>query len=334
MSQPATSNHELLVVAEESGLERPKVEVLLSSFGEDWQTARELVSTASGIEVSDESQVSEMQRAREARLALKKVRLNTELTRKSLKEQSLREGKAIDGMANIIKAVIVPVEEHLETLEKFAETKAAERKAARHAERIEQLSKYVPDVSIYSLADMSDETFQNLLELSRQAFASQKEAERQMEIDRDKEKAEKEAEDERIRKENERLKAEQAEKDKKATAERVKLQKENEAKEAERKKEREAEAKKLDEERAARKKLEDEREAERKAKEATAKADEERKRKALLAPDKEKLLAYANQIDLLPSPPTSSEDAAALVRQTKELLARVSNNLRTKAQEL
>lgn len=333
MTKPQETN-ELAVVAQQAGLEPTRVEDLLSNFGKDWQEARELVATAATIEVTDESQVTQMGQAREARLALKKVRLNTEQTRKNLKEESLRVGKAIDGMANIIKAVIVPVEEHLETLEKYAETKANERKAKRHAERIEKLSKYVPDVSVYSLSEMSDETFENLLEISRQSHATQEEARQKMEADRAREAKEKADEDERVRKENERLKLEQAEKDRKAKLEREKLEKENAAKEAAREKERKAEAAKLEKEREARLKLEREAEAERKAKEAAIKADEEAKRKALLAPDKDKLLAYADQIDLLAAPAVESEDAAAIVRQTKELLARVGNNIRTKAQEL
>ena len=41
--------------------------------------------------------------------------------RKELKEESLRKGKAIDGVANIIKFLIEPVEKYLEDQEKFIE---------------------------------------------------------------------------------------------------------------------------------------------------------------------------------------------------------------------
>src|SRR6478752_1193640 len=142
--------NELALVAKDTGLEPTKVELLLANFGKSYGLAKELAAGATEIVVVDESQTGVMHEARLRRLALKNVRVEVENTRKALKEQSLREGKAIDGMSNIIKALIVPVEEHLEKQEKFAELKAAERKAARHAQRIEELSQYVPDVSLYS----------------------------------------------------------------------------------------------------------------------------------------------------------------------------------------
>src|SRR5450755_2638315 len=112
---------ELSVIAEDSGLEPTKVEGLLANFGTAYANAKVLANGATDLIVTDEAQADIMQDARRRRLAIKAVRVEVENTRKSLKEQSLREGKAIDGMANIIKALIIPVEEHLEKQEKFAE---------------------------------------------------------------------------------------------------------------------------------------------------------------------------------------------------------------------
>lgn len=296
---------ELAVVASDNGLEQTKVEVLLANFGRAYGEAKALAAGATNLVVTEEGQTALMQEARSKRLALKNVRVEVENTRKTLKEQSLREGKAIDGMANIIKALIVPVEEHLEHQEKFAELKQAERKAARHAERIEKLSQYVPDVSLYSLDDMADETFDNLVASSKEAFEAQQAAQVKAEADRI-EAAKAEAEEqERIRQENIKLKEEAANKEAEIAAERKKRE---------------------DIERA---------EADRLAAEAARVAEaDEAARKALLAPDKEKLLALASAIDALKLPSVASHDAGKLLDETRDFLARISKNLRNKAEEL
>jgi hypothetical protein len=253
--------------------------------------------------------------------------LKLKKTRKDLKEQSLREGKAIDGMANIIKALIIPIEEHLEKQEKFAEIKAAERMAKRHAERIEKLVPYVADISVYNVDAMTNEAFEELVKNSKKAFEDQKAAEAQAEKDRlAKEEADR-IEQERIRKDNERLKKEAEQREIEAAKER-KLA--DDKLEAERKKREKLEQEKRDRENAE---IE-----ERKAKEIVegiekAKA-EEAERQKLLAPDKEKLTAFANIIDNLELPNVSNREAGKLLDETKDFLDRISKNLRNKAREL
>ncbi|OAE01883.1 hypothetical protein [Arthrobacter sp. OY3WO11] len=308
MNQPTQLNQEvteLAVVGKDNGLEQTKVEVLLSNFGEAYGKAKVLAAGATDIVVTEEDQTALMHEARTKRLALKAVRVEVESTRKTLKEQSLREGKAIDGMANIIKALIVPVEEHLENQEKFAEIKQAERKAARHAERIEKLSKYVPDVSLYSLDDMTDETFENLVASSKEAFEAQEAAKAKAEAERIAQEKAAAEEQERIRQENIKLREEAAEREAAIEAERQK---------------------RLAVEREA---------AEKAAAEAAQTAEvEEAARKALLAPDKEKLLALALAIESLELPAVASQEAGNLLDETRDFLARISKNLRIKAEEL
>lgn len=187
MNHPTQLNQEateLAVVGQDNGLEPTKIEVLLSNFGQAYAKAKELANGATDLVVTEEDQTALMKEARSRRLALKNVRVEVENTRKALKEQSLREGKAIDGMANIIKALIIPVEEHLENQEKFAELRQAERKAARHAERVGKLSKYVANVSLYNLEDVADDAFENLIVSSKEAFDAQEAAKAKAEIDR------------------------------------------------------------------------------------------------------------------------------------------------------
>ena len=115
----------LSVIVKESGLEGTKAQVLLDNFSTYFQIASEWEIKAKAIVVSDASQVADMKMARVGRLFLKEKRTAIEKTRKKLKEEALREGKAIDGIANILKALIVPIEEYLEKQEKFVEIKEA-----------------------------------------------------------------------------------------------------------------------------------------------------------------------------------------------------------------
>ena len=143
------NTQELVVVAH--NLPETKVQGLLNSYADSFSKAKEVVQRARDIKVTREDQVEEMQKARKVRLELKDIRVHVENTRVELKEQSLREGKAIDGMANIIKALIVPVEEYLEKQEKFI----FEQKKMREDEELQRrtglLTPYVSDISVYSL---------------------------------------------------------------------------------------------------------------------------------------------------------------------------------------
>ena len=58
-----------------------------------------------------------MQEARIARLALRDIRIQADKTRKALKEESLRYGKAVQGVYNVIEYLITPIEKHLEERE-------------------------------------------------------------------------------------------------------------------------------------------------------------------------------------------------------------------------
>lgn len=338
-------NTELVAIAQESGLDDTKVKGLLSKFAEPFEHAQNALTHAKGIEVTSEDQTSQMEEARHARLELKDIRVGVEKTRKELKEQSLREGKAIDGMANIIKAMIVPAEEYLEKQEKFAVNLAAERLARLKAERLNILLQYTDTPTLYSYENMTQDIFDKLIvELKADKDAKEKATKDAELAELARQKAERE-EQERIRQENARLKAEAEVKEEALAKERAKAEADRQAAEDTARKEREAiEAKaakeqaeiqaKLDEARKAREASE-KAEADRKAEEARRlAAEEESKRSALLAPDKEKLMAFADVIDKLDLPNVSNREAGKLVDETKDFLNRISQNLRNKAKEL
>jgi hypothetical protein len=320
-------NNELVAVIEQQGLQPSKVDSLMQSFAGYFTEAKKIAGESKSIVVSNETQVEDMNKAREYRLKLKEIRVNADKTREELKSQSLREGNAIQGVFNIIKALIVPVEEYLEKQEKFAEFKEAERLASLYGERVEKLSKYVTDVTLYNIRDMADEVFDNLLAGCKASWEKAREDEAKAEADRLAKIEADRKEQERIRLENDKLRKEAEEKEKALEVERAKqaeaLRKINEEKER-------VEAKLRAEKEAQLKK-----EADLKAvEEARIKADEEAKRKSLLAPDKEKLLELANIIDKIEMPNVASDSAGSVIKETKEVLNHLTNLIREKSKTL
>lgn len=251
---------DLVRIVKESGLEQTKADYILQKFTNFFEIAADWERKSRAIVVTDISQVAEMKMAREGRLFLKQKRVEVENTRKELKEQSLREGKAIDGISNVLKSLIIPTEEYLEQQEKFAEIQEANRRSILKQTRVEELLQYEwQDTGLFDLGTLPDSLYDSLLMQAKKAYNDRiAEAQRIEEERIAKEKAERE-ERERIKAENERL------------------QREAEARE---KAEKELQAKKEAEIRAQK-----EAEAEREAKEIADK-------KAAAAPDKEKLLSF------------------------------------------
>jgi len=135
------TQNKLQLIVKDSGLEVTKSQYILDKFTDYFEMASEWEKKAKDIVVTDESNKVEMQMARVGRLFLRDKRISIEKARVELKEQALREGKAIDGIANVLKALIVPIEEYLEKQEKFVEikeAKLAEEKRIEDEKRIEQ----------------------------------------------------------------------------------------------------------------------------------------------------------------------------------------------------
>jgi hypothetical protein len=133
----APKENQLALIVRDSGLEKTKAEVILHKFQDYFEMAAEWERKARSIVVTDEKQTDDMAMARTGRRLLSARRIEIEKTRKELKEQSLREGKAIDGIANVLKGLIVPIEEYLERQEKFVEFKVA----AEEQRRLEEAEK-------------------------------------------------------------------------------------------------------------------------------------------------------------------------------------------------
>lgn len=327
-------SNQLAVIAKRSGLAENKTQTLIEQFGDSYRKAIEIAKDAGEIEVTSIEDVVGMKQARTKRLALKEIRVKVENARVRLKEQSVREGKAIDGMANIIKAIIIPAERYLAEQEQFAIRLAEQKRRELALERSEELFKYDVNPNAYSLSDMSDEAYDQLLANSKEVFEARKERERRLEEARIAEEKARLAEEKRIRVENERLKKEAEKQEKLMAAERAKaLARE---KELENKQRIEQEAREK-----AEQALRDKKEAELRAKQEADKAirleqekQAEAERQRLLAPSKDKLLAYAEEIKSLVVPKGLSIKAQSIVNETEKQLLVIAQNIRVKAQKL
>jgi hypothetical protein len=335
----------LAEIVKKEELEPTQSEQIIQHFAVLLDEAKGWEAKAKAIIVTDEKQLDVIADARKTRLALKAIRVKAEHKRKELKEGIVRQGRAIDGINNVIVALIAPLEEHLEKQEKFAERLQQERLDRLDAERRAELGAYVGDTSAYNLRAMTPEAYAMLLETSRIAHEAQKEAERKAEEERQaKEKAEAE-ERERLATENARLKAEaeareKAEAERKAEADRL-LAEERAKAEAERKAAEEAarierEAREKAEAELRAKEEEERKERERIAAEKAAaeKAAAEEARQAALKPDKEKLLDYADRIKSLEAPRGLSAEASDIVAKAEQMLLNASHGIREAVKKL
>lgn len=205
--------NQLQVIVRESGLDSSKAEYILRNFQNYFELAAEWEKKAKTIIVTSGEQKEAIAQAREGRLELKEKRVALEKSRKELKEQSLREGKAIDGIANVLKALIVPIEDYLEQQERFVEIQEEKKAEARRIEVERRIAE-------------------------EDRIAAEKAAEAAK------------VEQERIRLENEKLRKEAAEREKAMATERKKAEEERAALEAVAKLERDKQAAKLAAEKA------------------------------------------------------------------------------------
>lgn len=336
------NSNELITLVETSGLESKTATTLKERFLPFFEQADEWKKKAESLVVSDATQIAEMRMAREARLALKAIRVNADKTRKELKEDSLRYGKAVQGIYNVIEYRILPIEQHLEQQEKFVEIQEANRKAKLKSDREAELlpfSEFVPFG--LDLGGMSDEDYVKTLNGAKLQFEQKIEAEnkaREAELQRQKAEAE---ERERIRLENERLREEAALKEKQLAEERSKAEAERKAIEEKARQERliaearlkaEVEAKaKIEAELKAREEAEKRRQQEAMmAEQAEIKARKEAERKAKAAPDKIKLENLAQQLEDMAFPDVKSDEAVTVINDVKQLITKVCVFIREK----
>lgn len=304
-------NTALVVQIEQSNLPEAERSTLFDTFSDLFKQSQEWSKKAKTIVITSVEQVAEMKQAREARLILKDIRVNTEKNRKRLKEDSLRKGQTIDAIAKIITNEIIPTEKYLEDQENFLVNLENERLRKINDQRVLELSQYV-DVEFFNLRDMTEEKYQELLLTSKNTAQIKKDEEARLEalrIEAEKKEAE---ERNRIALENEKLRAEAAEKEKAAQAAQLLADQ------------------KLAEERKAKEKLEAEIAAKNAQEERERLAKAQAEQEAQLAPDKEKINVFARSIQALTLPEIKDETLKIKLVEAKKKLDKIAQELLTK----
>jgi len=221
----ASDNDNINALVIKTGLTAEHAIMVLDKFREYRMIAAEWQTKAEEIVVTDASQILQIQDAEKGFKIVQRMRIDAENTRKTLKERALNEGRFIDGVANELKELIAPIEEHLKAQKDFVKIKeereAEERRIKAEAHLREQEEKEAAETEKVRL---------------EQEAAARKERER-------------------IRKENEQLRKEAEEREAAMKAEREKAEKERIAAEEKARKEREEIERKAREERDRQDKL-------------------------------------------------------------------------------
>ncbi len=302
-----TQETQLMKLTTEAGLSETKSQQILQQFNDFFSVASEWERKAKQIVITDIVQVSEMKMAEEGRKQLSKIRNAVEKKRKELKEDSLREGRLIDGIARILKDLIEPTEKYLYEQENFIKLKqhayAMELKSKREAELIP----LGVEVDKFDLGYMPEPVYQELLQSAQKIFQDKLEEirlEHEKKLKEERQRAEQEA---KLKAENERLRAEKRE----AQRKQAELDNQRKLEEAERlRKERAYTNEKLRIEKEKREALEKvlaEQEAER--------INQQREQRRIAnAPDKEKLENYLRLIEEINIPVIQNQEEIHIFR--------------------
>lgn len=116
--------------------------------------------------------------AKRLRLDISKIRIQTEKTRKTEKEEYLRAGKAIDGVANILKWAVVEKENKLKDIEQHYERLEKLRLEKLQDERVKLLSEYNESAHMMALAEMDQDVFDAYYKSEKSRHLAEIEAEK------------------------------------------------------------------------------------------------------------------------------------------------------------
>jgi colicin import membrane protein len=283
--------NEIIKVIKESAIESQTGQFLQQNFQPFYEQVAVWQEKALAIKVTDISQTREMKLAREIRLAIADVRIAADKRRKTLKEDSIRYGKAIQGVYNVIEHETKKLERYLEEQERFAIIQEQNRITGLRALRTSEIFDYTEFIPYgVDLGNMTEEQYQLLFVTVKK----QKEYKLQLE---------QEAEQERINKEK---------------AEKLRLQK-LQIENAALKREQERKNKQLEIERLHRESLESEITAKEKEEQRINKEkreqEEVRLRKEARAGDKEKLLNYVNKLTDVELPDIKEQSAIEILEK-------------------
>lgn len=160
-----TNNSVTLDFFKGTGLPEEKELYIKNKFEEYLAKFNEWKTKIKDLKVDSVEDTENMELAKQARLALVKVRTSSKKIKDELKADILKEGKIIDTVYKFIEENIKPLEADLLQKEKFIEIQEEKRLDKLEAERKLELSQYT-DVSIYNLRELDEEKYQTLLSVS------------------------------------------------------------------------------------------------------------------------------------------------------------------------
>lgn len=260
-----------------------------------FERANPLCKKAMQIVVSDPEDLAAMDLARKTRLEIRSIRIDAEKTRKDLKEDSFRKGKAIDGIFNGLRDALDFHEKHLKLQETFKERMEEERRAKLKAGRDTALLGLGVDPVAYNTGSMTDETFVAAVDGIKAKIEADRIAEEKAEQERVEADRKLREDQERLRVENDRLQKEAAEREAEATRARAKMAAEAIIEREKRE--------------AAERELQQAREAE----EARQRAEAEAAEKLTQGSDKKKLLALFDTLDAFQLPAMRSNRGKSVI---------------------
>lgn len=177
--QESPKDNVLTSLIKSSNLDKAKSDVIMASFGEILNIADEWKQKADALVITDPSQTDLMEEARKGRLFLKDKRVTLEKKHKELKEESLREGQALDAIKRTLLDLIRPIEETLQLKEDFAKIFEENRKGKLKDDRLKLLGAYDIHQEVgYDLGGMPNDVWKAFYSGVKTNWENKKEQER------------------------------------------------------------------------------------------------------------------------------------------------------------
>jgi len=333
------------VNASDYGLDETKAAELIKNLPQIIKEREVFVSQFDQVIRKDIEALETAKEAHDLRLRIRDNRTKgIEVWHKTTKDYFLKGGQFVDAIRRKESAVNERMETDLEKIEKYQEIRESKRLEKLRVDRLEMLKPYT-EIEPLALGHMEQAVFDNLLAGFRVAYEARVAEEKKAEEERiAREKAEAEAR-EAQRLENIRLKAEADKKQAELEAERKAVRLAQEKRDAELamerarvQKEREELEAKVRKEREERERIEAQlkakQDAERKAESARIAQEKAEAKRLKLAPDKTKLINFAQAINDLPRPDVKSIEAADIASKANIKLFEVAAYIRDNANKL
>jgi len=167
-------------------MEKPEADKIVKALAPMAKMLEELNTQFDQIVKGSEKEITEdiTKEAKTLRLAIGKVRIRTEEWRKKAKEESLRRGKAIDGVSNILKDAVISKENKLKEIENYFEEKERKRLMDLQFKRGDLINKYIIPEEVIDFATMPEDVWEAYYQAKKKAYEDRLEAEKKAEEER------------------------------------------------------------------------------------------------------------------------------------------------------